>query len=112
MALRSARFIASSRSVELFRDEGIVSAPWTQLSWSHFIELLSIKDSLARDFSTPRCAASTTGMSGPSGKGSLHVVQGTRHCQRMPRCASASLSALSAAWAASRCCPPDPLRQV
>jgi hypothetical protein len=39
------RFIQFS---QLFPDEGIVSTLSTQLSWSHFMELLPIKDLLAR----------------------------------------------------------------
>ena len=35
---------------ELFPDEAIVSTLSAQLSWSHFIELLPLKDPLARDF--------------------------------------------------------------
>jgi hypothetical protein len=41
------------RAIQLyqcFADEAIVSTLSTQLSWSHFIELLPIKDPLARDF--------------------------------------------------------------
>jgi len=37
---------------ELFPDFQIVSEVATQLSWSHFIELFAIKDSLQRDFYT------------------------------------------------------------
>lgn len=37
---------------ELFPDFQIVSEVATQLSWSHFIELLSLKDNLHRDFYT------------------------------------------------------------
>jgi predicted nuclease of restriction endonuclease-like (RecB) superfamily len=46
------RFIQFS---QLFPDEGIVSTLSTQLSWSHFMELLPIKDSLARDFYAEMC---------------------------------------------------------
>ena len=38
-----------------FPDEQIVSALSTQLSWSHFMELLPIKDQLARDFYAEMC---------------------------------------------------------
>ena len=38
-----------------FPDEAIVSTLSTQLSWSHFIELLPIKDPLARDFYAEMC---------------------------------------------------------
>jgi predicted nuclease of restriction endonuclease-like (RecB) superfamily len=38
-----------------FSDQEIVSTLSTQLSWSHFIELLPIKDSLARDFYAEMC---------------------------------------------------------
>jgi len=38
-----------------FTDQEIVSTLSTQLSWSHFIELLPIKDSLARDFYAEMC---------------------------------------------------------
>ncbi len=40
---------------QLFPDEAIVSALSTQLSWSHFMELLPIKDRLARDFYAEMC---------------------------------------------------------
>ena len=40
---------------ELFPDEAIVSTLSAQLSWSHFIELLPLKDSLARDFYAEMC---------------------------------------------------------
>jgi hypothetical protein len=46
------RFIQFS---QLFPDEGIVSALSTQLSWSRFMEVLSIKDVLARDFYAEMC---------------------------------------------------------
>ena len=39
----------------LLPDVAIVSTLSTQLSWSHFIEPLPIKDSLARDFSAEMC---------------------------------------------------------
>ena len=34
---------------EYFADDGIVSALSAQLSWSHFVEILSIEDLLKRD---------------------------------------------------------------
>lgn len=40
---------------QLFPDKAIVSTLSTQLSWSHFIEILSIKDPLARDFYAEMC---------------------------------------------------------
>jgi predicted nuclease of restriction endonuclease-like (RecB) superfamily len=40
---------------EYFADEGIVSALSTQLSWSHFVEILSIEDLLKRDFYAEMC---------------------------------------------------------
>ena len=40
---------------QLFPDEGIVSALSTQLSWSHFLELLPIKDAIAREFYAEMC---------------------------------------------------------
>jgi predicted nuclease of restriction endonuclease-like (RecB) superfamily len=42
---------------EFFPDEQIVSALTTQLGWSHFIELLSIEDSLKREFYAELCRA-------------------------------------------------------
>ena len=43
------------RFAEAMADEQIVSALSTQLSWSHFMELLPIKDQLARDFYAEMC---------------------------------------------------------
>ena len=40
---------------QLFPDEGIVSTLSTQLSWSHFLELLPVKNALARDFYAEMC---------------------------------------------------------
>ena len=40
---------------QLFPDEGIVSTLSTQLSWSHFLEILPVKDALARDFYAEMC---------------------------------------------------------
>ena len=40
---------------ELFPDQAIVSTLSAQLSWSHFIELLPLKDALARDFYAEMC---------------------------------------------------------
>jgi len=40
---------------QLFPDKAIVSTLSTQLSWSHFMELLPIKDPLARDFYAEMC---------------------------------------------------------
>ena len=40
---------------QCFPDQDIVSTLSTQLSWSHFIELLPIKDPLARDFYAEMC---------------------------------------------------------
>ena len=40
---------------QFFPDPAIVSALSTQLSWSHFIELLPIKDPLAREFYAEMC---------------------------------------------------------
>jgi predicted nuclease of restriction endonuclease-like (RecB) superfamily len=44
-----------ARFAEWMTDEEIVSTLSTQLSWSHFIELLPIKDPLARDFYAEMC---------------------------------------------------------
>jgi predicted nuclease of restriction endonuclease-like (RecB) superfamily len=44
-----------ARFAEWVTDEHIVSTLSTQLSWSHFIELLPIKDPLARDFYAEMC---------------------------------------------------------
>lgn len=44
-----------ARFAEWMKDEAIVSTLSTQLSWSHFIELLPIKDPLARDFYAEMC---------------------------------------------------------
>jgi hypothetical protein len=40
---------------QCFPDQEIVSTLSTQLSWSHFIDLLPIKDPLARDFYAEMC---------------------------------------------------------
>jgi len=40
---------------QIFPEPAIVSTLSTQLSWSHFIELLPIKDPLARDFYAEMC---------------------------------------------------------
>jgi DUF1016 N-terminal domain len=40
---------------ELFPDEAIVSTLSAQLSWSHFIQLLLLKDLFARDFCAEKC---------------------------------------------------------
>lgn len=40
---------------EYFPDEKIVSALSTQLSWSHFVEILSLDDSLKREFYAEMC---------------------------------------------------------
>lgn len=40
---------------ELFPDEAIVSTLSAQLTWSHFMELLPLKDALARDFCGEIC---------------------------------------------------------
>ncbi len=40
---------------QLFPDQEIVSTLSTQLSWSHFMDLLPIKDPLARDFYAEMC---------------------------------------------------------
>jgi len=40
---------------ETFPDEGIVSTLWRQLSWSHFKEILYLKDSLQREFYAAMC---------------------------------------------------------
>jgi len=44
-----------ARFAEWVTDEHILSTLSTQLSWSHFIELLPIKDPLARDFYAEMC---------------------------------------------------------
>jgi predicted nuclease of restriction endonuclease-like (RecB) superfamily len=41
--------------VEVFPDEQIVTTLMRQLSWSHFIELIPIKDALKRDFYAEMC---------------------------------------------------------
>lgn len=41
--------------VEVFPDEQIVATLMRQLSWSHFIELIPIKDALKRDFYAEMC---------------------------------------------------------
>ncbi len=38
-----------------FSDFEILSTLWAKLSWSHFVELLQIKDKLKRDFYTTMC---------------------------------------------------------
>ena len=43
------------RFAEVFPDEAIVNALRTQLSWTHFRELLSIEDALKRDFYAEMC---------------------------------------------------------
>jgi len=40
---------------ETFPDKGIVSTLWRQLSWSHFKEILYLKDSLQREFYAAMC---------------------------------------------------------
>jgi hypothetical protein len=40
---------------EVFPDEQIVATLMRQLSWSHFIELIPIKDALKRDFYAEMC---------------------------------------------------------
>jgi predicted nuclease of restriction endonuclease-like (RecB) superfamily len=44
-----------ARFAEWMTDEQILATMSTQLSWSHFIELLPIKDPLARDFYAEMC---------------------------------------------------------
>ena len=43
------------RFVEAFADESIVSTLSRQLAWSHFLELIYLKDPLARDFYAEMC---------------------------------------------------------
>lgn len=43
------------RFAEVFGDERIVSALWRQLSWSHFKQLVYMKDALKRDFYAEMC---------------------------------------------------------
>ena len=43
------------RFAEAFGDERIVSALWRQLSWSHFKQLVYMKDALKRDFYAEMC---------------------------------------------------------
>ncbi len=40
---------------EIYPDEAIVATLWRHLSWSHFRELLPLKDPLARDFYAEKC---------------------------------------------------------
>jgi predicted nuclease of restriction endonuclease-like (RecB) superfamily len=42
---------------ETYTDKGIVSTLLRQLSWSHFLELIQIKDPLKRDFYTKMCVS-------------------------------------------------------
>jgi predicted nuclease of restriction endonuclease-like (RecB) superfamily len=44
------------RFAEVYRDADIVSTLSRQLAWSHFLELIYIKDPLQRDFYTQTCA--------------------------------------------------------
>lgn len=43
------------RFVEVFPDEQIVSTLSTQLGWSHFVEIIPLKDELQRDFYAEMC---------------------------------------------------------
>ena len=43
------------RFAEVFIDESIVSTLWRQLSWSHFKEIIYLKDDLKRDFYAEMC---------------------------------------------------------
>jgi hypothetical protein len=43
------------RFAEVFPDEAIVSTLWRQLSWSHFEEIVYLKDELKRDFCAEIC---------------------------------------------------------
>lgn len=40
---------------EVFPDEGVVSALSRQLGWSHFVEIIPLKEQLQRDFSAEMC---------------------------------------------------------
>jgi len=42
---------------ETYQDKEIVSTLLRQLSWSHFVELIQIKDPLKRDFYTKMCVS-------------------------------------------------------
>ncbi len=68
-----------------FPDQEIVSTLSTQLGWSHFIELLPIKDPLAREFMR-RCAASNVGMCARSDRRSAACCSNVRRYResRMP----------------------------
>ena len=44
-----------ARFAEAFPDEPIVAALSQQLSWSHFIEILAVRDTLAREFYAEMC---------------------------------------------------------
>jgi len=43
------------RFAEVFPDEKIVNALSTQLGWSHFVEIVPLKDELQRDFYAEMC---------------------------------------------------------
>lgn len=43
------------RFAEVFTDESIVSALWRQISWSHFKEIIYLKDRLQLDFYAEMC---------------------------------------------------------
>ena len=46
-----------TKFAETFPDEGIVSTLWRQLSWSHFKEIIYLKDHLQREFYAAMCRA-------------------------------------------------------
>ena len=58
------------RFAEAYQDETIVSTLPGQLSWSQFLNLISIDEPLKRDFFTRRCAGWTDGVSGCCGQNS------------------------------------------
>lgn len=70
-----------ARFAEWMADEQILATLSQTLSWSHFVELLPIKDTLARD-STPRCAASSAGMCARCGGRSAACCTSAPRCRR------------------------------
>jgi predicted nuclease of restriction endonuclease-like (RecB) superfamily len=81
------------RFADVFRDEAIVNALRTQLSWTHFREVLAIDDPLKRNFYAEMCRVERWSTRTLRHKiGHLLYERSTWSCSYSTRAASASPS--------------------
>ncbi len=86
------------RFAEAFQDEQIVSTPWRQLGWSHFKEVIYLKEPLQMEFYAEMCRVERWSVRRFQKNRIRQQKQNSRHCAMVTKLRQIWYSSTLTSW--------------